>query len=408
MGLCASAPIIDEEAAARTLSIETMCEDSFRESCASLNMLCLGPSASGKATFLKQMVMLFGKSKDGAVASKPGFRKPEIAHFKRLIQMTTIANMKELVEQAPNYFSEGILDVQAGQVFEYISEDEMFDENIEILLLRLWSDPGIQAAYAHAHEFGLADSAGFFFQHETLQILSSPKYVPSTDHILRVQEKKNGLVSRRFVVDAVQYTYYDVSAQNNRKKKWIANFQDDIHLIMFFVGLDQFDEPSRQNQTVDGVTHAMAEFLEVLEEKSLSAFPILLVFNRHDVFCKKIQSIPPWEYAPHGDDDSKGGGAEPAVDEDGVMDLGADAEPKGPWDDAFEFCSGYDDLEAGCTAYFVQKFMDIAMYCKRSSKYKYAPPIETCVSSLLNEESVRQVFHKTQGMLLGGKKGHKH
>ena len=56
----------------------------------------------------------------------------------------------------------------------------------------------------------------------------------------------------------------------------------------------------------------------------------------------------------------------------------------------------------------LQKFMDIAMYCKRSSKYKYAPPIETCVSSLLNEESVRQVFHKTQGMLLGGKKGHKH
>ena len=56
MGLCASTPIVDEEAAARTLEIEKMCEDSFRESCESLNMLCLGPAASGKATFLKQMV----------------------------------------------------------------------------------------------------------------------------------------------------------------------------------------------------------------------------------------------------------------------------------------------------------------------------------------------------------------
>lgn len=407
MGSCASAPIIDEEAEARTRDIETLCEESFRDSCASLNMLCLGPSASGKATFLKQMVMIFGKSKDGTVSSEPGFRKPEIAHFKRLIHMTTIANMKELVEQAPNYFSEGILDVQAGQVFEYISEDEKFDENIEVLLLRLWSDPGIQAAYAHAHEFGLADSASFFFQHETLQILSSPKYVPSTDHILRVQEKKNGLVSRRFVVDDVRYTYYDVSAQDNRKKKWIANFQDDVHLIMFFVGLDQFDEPSRQNRTVDGVTHAMAEFLELLEEKSLSTLPILLVFNRHDVFCKKIQSVPPWEYVPHINGDAEGGGGGgPAVEEDGAMD--PDFEPKGPWDDAFEFCSGYDDLEAGCTEYFVKKFLDIAMYCKRSSKYKYAPPVETCVSSLLDEKSVRRVFRQMQGMLLRGKAGHKH
>ena len=77
-----------------------------------------------------------------------------------------------------------------------------------------------------------------------------------------------------------------------------SNFQDDVKMIIFFVGLDQFNEPSRQNHAVDGVTHAMAEFLELLEEKSLCSLPILLVLNRHDVFCKKVQSIPPWEYVP--------------------------------------------------------------------------------------------------------------
>ena len=114
--------------------------------------------------------------------------------------------------------------------------------------------------------------------------------MPSSDHILRVQERKNGLVSSRFVVDGVQYTFYDVSAQKNRRKKWISNFQDDVKMIIFFVGLDQFNEPSRQNHAVDGVTHAMAEFLELLEEKSLCSLPILVVLNRHDVFCKKVQS----------------------------------------------------------------------------------------------------------------------
>lgn len=393
MGLCASEPIIDDEAVERTLQLDEMCEASFRHNCEILNMLCLGPAASGKATFLKQLILLFGRSKDGQIASEPGFRKPEIAHFRRLIHMTTIANMKELVDQAPAYFSEGILDVQAGQAFEYISEDVKFSEEIEILMLRLWSDPGIQAAFAHAHEFGLADSAGFFFQHETLKVLSDPKYTPTTDHILRVQEKKNGLVSHRFVVDGVRYSFYDVSAQKNRRKKWIANFQDDIHIILFFVALDQFNEPSRDNATVDGVTQAMAEFLECLEEKSLSAHPVLLIFNRHDVFMKKVESIPPWEYVPDG-----------GVSEENVDD--PEAQPISPWDDAFEFCSGYDDLAKGCTDYFVERFMKIATYCKRGSKYKYAPQIESCVASLLDENSARIVFHKMQKMLLSTAKHH--
>lgn len=403
MGLCASAPIIDDAATQRTLEIEQMCEESFRKSCESLNMLCLGPSASGKATFLKHLVMLFGRLKDGmAEPSEIGFRKEEILRFRRLIHMATIANMKELIEQAPNYFKEGILDVQAGQVFEYISEDEAFNEDIMILLMRLWSDPGVQAAYAHAHEFGLADSAGFFFQHETLQELSNPKYKPSNDHILRVQEKKNGLLSCRFVVNEVQYKFYDVSAQNNCKKKWIANFEEDIHLIMYFVGLDQFNEPSRQNPSVDGVTHAMAEFLELLEEKSLSSFPILVVFNRHDIFCKKVESVPPWEYFPPNYSKGVTEGCGSAVEVDTVD---PDVEPVSPWDEAFEFCSRYDDLKEGCTEYFVRKFLDIAMYCKRdSSRYAHAPPIKTCVSSLLDEKSARSVFRKMQEILLDATK----
>ena len=89
------------------------------------------------------------------------------------------------------------------------------------------------------------------------------------------------------------------------------------------------------------------------------------------------------------------------------MDVDND-EPQGPWDDAFEFCSGYEDLEEGCPQYFLQKFKDIVTYCKRGGKYKYTPPVEMCVTSLLDEKKMRDVFHKLQGMLLAGNHGHKH
>ena len=188
MGLCASAAPIDPMAAeATTQQIEKYMHLDFVRSCQRLAVLVLGPSASGKATLFKQLKLLHGSLDEKGNIVDPGFKANDVAHYRRLIHMSTISNMKELVEQAPNYFDEGVLDVQAGQIFEYISEDEKFDASVELLLKRLWSDPGVQAAFENAHEFGLADSAGYFFDHENLIKLSRDKYTPTTEHILRVQ-----------------------------------------------------------------------------------------------------------------------------------------------------------------------------------------------------------------------------
>jgi guanylate kinase len=386
MGLCGSSAPIDPQAQERTESIDKYMHEDFVQACQRLAILVLGPSAGGKATLFKQLKLLYGSIDDKGDRIDPGFKTNDIAHFRRLIHMSTIANMKELVEQAPKYFSEGVLDQQAGQIFEYISEDEKFDASVETLLKRLWSDPGVQAAFENAHEFGLADSAGYFFEHETLNEMSRPKYTPTPEHILRVQGSKNGLVTLNIQQQGVDYVLHDVSAQRNRRKKWIYKFENDVRIIVFMVGMDQYNEPSRQNGAVDGVTHGLADFLELCEEPSLQKFPILVVLNRQDKFCKKVLNNPPWEYRHQGSHE----------------------EEPGPWEDAFESIGPLESHEKGAETYIPaainyiqQKFLDIATYTKRGPRAgKHAPPVEFVVVSVLEEKGAKQVFRSMQRMLL--------
>ena len=80
----------------------------------------------------------------------------------------------------------------------------------------------------------------------------------------------------------------------------LYKFEENIKMIVFMLSMDQYNEPSRQNGAVDGVTHGLAEFLEVCEESSLKKFPILIVMNRYDQFQKKVLTNPPWEYRGNG------------------------------------------------------------------------------------------------------------
>ena len=74
----------------------------------------------------------------------------------------------------------------------------------------------------------------------------------------------------------VDYVLHDVSAQKNRRKKWIYKFEEDVRVVVFMIGMDQYNEPSRQNGSVDGVTHGLADFLELCEEPALKKCKILI------------------------------------------------------------------------------------------------------------------------------------
>ena len=400
MGLCASSATIDPLALERTSSIEKYMHSDFVKSCERLAVLVIGPSAGGKATLFKQLKLLFESLDDQGNRIDPGFKPNDIAHFRRLIHMSTISNMKELVDQAPNYFSEGILDVQAGLIFEYISEDEKFDASVELLLKRLWSDPGVQAAFENAHEFGLADSAGYFFDLTVLADISRKNYVPTAEHILRVQGTKNGIVSLQLNEKGIDYVLHDVSAQRNRRKKWIYKFEENIEMIIFMVSMDQYNEPSRQNGLVDGVTHGLAEFLEICEESALKKFPILIVMNRYDKFKQKIVNNSPWEYR---------GGGEQQEGEEGEGEEGEEeGEGTGPWSDSFEaigpmesHAKGAETYVPAAREYFKQKFMNIATYTKRGPKAgRNAPVVKIIVTSVLENSGTQKVFRTMQEMLL--------
>lgn len=290
MGLCSSAAEITPEVE-RSRSIDKESLDHFEGASEQLHFLVAGGPSVGKATILKALTLLYGSGDSNGNSTEPGFTKRELLSYKRNIRSSTIANMKILAEQAPNY-SEGVLDHEAEKSFEYISEDQHFDHQVASLVQRLWCDPGIQGAFANALDFSLPASAPFFFNYAALQAISKQHYEPPVEHILRVQTPKYGVMTTQICVDDVDYSFHDTSAQRNKRGKWLHLF-DRVSAVIFVVAVDQYDEPCATSKTIDGVSASLELFDEICSCSHLERTPILLVLNKVDVFEEKIVKIPP-------------------------------------------------------------------------------------------------------------------
>ena len=84
-------------------------------------------------------------------------------------------------------------------------EDIKVTPDLGRIIAQLWSDKGLQEAYARAHEYNLSDCAQYFLTH--VDRLSDPAYVPTTQDVLHTRVKTCGIVEVKFIVKVVAFHF---------------------------------------------------------------------------------------------------------------------------------------------------------------------------------------------------------
>ena len=84
-------------------------------------------------------------------------------------------------------------------------EDIKVTPDLGRIIAHLWSDKGLQEAYARAHEYNLSDCAQYFLTH--VDRLSDPAYVPTTQDVLHTRVKTCGIVEVKFIVKVVAFHF---------------------------------------------------------------------------------------------------------------------------------------------------------------------------------------------------------
>jgi len=248
-----------------------------------VKLLLLGAGESGKSTIAKQMKILHLE----------GFTDQERETYKSIIYSNVVVSMKALVtaaltlglpfdkknEDAAKRVQENDSNFFSGVLTKELAED----------IKQLWTDPGIQQAYARSSEFQLNDSAAYYFGE--IDRLVSEKYLPSVPDILRSRAKTTGIIETDFMIENTKFRLVDVGGQRSERKKWMHCFQE-VTAVVFCVALSEYDLKLYEDDTTNRMKESLKLFKEICNSKWFVETSMILFLNKKDLFAQKITKVP--------------------------------------------------------------------------------------------------------------------
>lgn len=277
MGTCGSKTPAEVAAVRRDLEIERTNRAAFDKAQSKIKLLLLGTGESGKSTIVKQMKLIYGS----------GFSESDKRSMIPVVYNNTVSSMKALI-LAAHELGYPIHTTAAAALVTSAADDSRLDGEVGIAVRALWTDSGIQSAFAQRHRFQLNDSAEYFFV--ALPRTSLPDYVPTVEDILRTRVKTTGIVTEQFLIEGTEFVVYDAGGQRNERRKWIHCF-DDVTAIIFVVAISEYDQVLFEDSSVNRLLEALRLFENVVNSRYFANTPVIIFFNKSDIFLDKIQRI---------------------------------------------------------------------------------------------------------------------
>ncbi|EGO29383.1 hypothetical protein SERLADRAFT_457028 [Serpula lacrymans var. lacrymans S7.9] len=161
-------------------------------------------------------------------------------------------------------------------------------------MTRLWNDPTIKQLL-QVEKMRLEEMAGFFL--DALDRVTSPRYVPTDDDILRARLKTIGVTEYRFTMktgplgSAMSHDWrvFDVGGQRSLTAAWVPFF-DDMNAIIFLAPISCFDQVLAEDPTVNRLADSVLLWKAIVSNPLLKKTDLILFLNKCDILKAKLTS----------------------------------------------------------------------------------------------------------------------
>ncbi|KAJ7336383.1 guanine nucleotide binding protein, alpha subunit [Mycena albidolilacea] len=156
----------------------------------------------------------------------------------------------------------------------------------------LWNNRTVQGLLERQN-LRLQEAAGFFL--DCLDEVTSLKYMPSDDHILRARLKTLGVSEHRITTSqggmtgsiSRDWRIYDVGGHRSLRAAWAPYF-DDMHSIIFLCPISAFDQVLAEEPRVNRLADSVNLWTTIVSNKLLSNTNIILFLNKIDIMKSKL------------------------------------------------------------------------------------------------------------------------
>ncbi|KAF9254990.1 G-alpha-domain-containing protein [Marasmius fiardii PR-910] len=179
---------------------------------------------------------------------------------------------------------------------EYINWDDPTDpgrvlhESAEDMK-RLWKHPMVQDLL-EKQNLRLEEMAGFFL--DEIDDVTSERYIPTNDHILRARLKTLGVSEHRVQLKAGgglgrDWRIYDVGGHRSLTATWVPYF-DNVDAIIFLAPISAFDQVLDEAPKVNRLEDSVMLWSSIVSNKLLERTDIILFLNKCDIMKTKLSS----------------------------------------------------------------------------------------------------------------------
>ncbi|KAJ7599276.1 guanine nucleotide binding protein, alpha subunit [Mycena floridula] len=159
---------------------------------------------------------------------------------------------------------------------------------------KLWAHPTVQELL-ELQNLRLEEMAGFFL--DCLDEVTSVRYVPTNDHILRARLKTLGVSEHRLKMNpelaggvASDWRIFDVGGHRSLRAAWAPYF-DDMDAIIFLAPISAFDQVLAEAPKVNRLEDSVLLWTTIVSNKLLRDTNLILFLNKCDILKTKLASI---------------------------------------------------------------------------------------------------------------------
>ncbi|EGO29187.1 hypothetical protein SERLADRAFT_445016 [Serpula lacrymans var. lacrymans S7.9] len=175
------------------------------------------------------------------------------------------------------------------------------DEAQEVLhscrhdIMTLWNDRTVREIL-RKRKIRLEEFPGFFLN--DLERVTSLKYTPNDDDVLKARLKTVGVSEYRFEMEAAagresgtEWRIVDVGGSRSQRRKatWVPFF-DDVDAIIFLAPISGFDQVLAEDRSVNRLEDSVLLWKAVCSNKLLANVELVLFLNKCDILDAKLKA----------------------------------------------------------------------------------------------------------------------
>uniref|UniRef100_A0A7S3LMQ3 Uncharacterized protein n=1 Tax=Aplanochytrium stocchinoi TaxID=215587 RepID=A0A7S3LMQ3_9STRA len=127
---------------------------------------------------------------------------------------------------------------------------------------------------------------------ESIDRITASDYIPTPEDLILNRIQTTGMTDMRMDYGGVKLRLMDMGGRRSERRKWLHSPDENADIVVFIVAISEYNQTIFETPDMNCISESLSYFQMVLNHRIFRRIPLILFFNKMDLFEKKIFEVP--------------------------------------------------------------------------------------------------------------------